>query len=174
MSDPSEELIDRLDDEGRTIGVVTRKVMRMERLPHRCVYLLVFHSDGRLFVHQRTPTKETNPSFWDVCVGGLPSAGEPDDLAVGREAREEIGVDVVVKRLFPFRFPRECPNVFGTVYRTTHDGPFVYQPEEVTQGEFVTAEELTKRVACEPFCPDGLAVLTQYRQWINASEPRTK
>ena len=48
-------------------------------------------------------------------------------------------------------------------YRTTHDGPFRLQPEEIVRGEFVAVDAIAERARREPFCPDGLAVLERWR-----------
>ena len=50
------------DEEGRTLGVVTRREMRSRKLPHRCTYVLVFNRAGELFIHLRTPTKDVRSS----------------------------------------------------------------------------------------------------------------
>jgi len=90
--DPGDELVDRLDEFGNVIGVITRRELRGSRIPHRCAYLLVFNSNDELFIHQRTATKATHPLHWDVCVGGLPGVGESFDDAIRREAEEEIEI----------------------------------------------------------------------------------
>src|SRR5262245_38598731 len=98
------EMIDLLDDDGRVIGVTTRAEMRRFRLPHRCVYVFVFHPDGRLMVHRRTDSKEVFPGFWDVAVGGVVAAQENWLDAAKRETAEEIGVAVDPEHLFEFQF----------------------------------------------------------------------
>jgi isopentenyldiphosphate isomerase len=160
--DPGDELVDRLDDQGRVVGTITRRALRGQRIPHRCAYLLLFNRRGELFVHQRTPTKDTHPSYWDVCVGGLPSAGESFDDTIRREVHEEIGVLIEPERLFPFHYVDDRSIVFGMVYRAVHEGPFCFQPEEVARGEFVPLADALARTKREPFCPDGVAVLTEY------------
>ena len=161
---PADELVDVIDDAGRTIGVVTRREMRQQRLPHRCVYLLVFNSHGDLFIHQRTATKDVYPSYWDVAVGGVLAAGEDFDGGAVREGREEIGIALQPEPLFPFKYSDSATLVHGMVYRATHDGPFHLQPEEIIRGEFVLLEKVASRAESEPFCPDGLAVLAEYRK----------
>jgi isopentenyldiphosphate isomerase len=156
------ELVDVIDDAGNTVGVVTRREMRLGRLPHRCTYVLVFNSKGQLFIHLRTPIKDVYPSHWDICVGGVLAAGETFDEGVLREIKEEIGVETEVEKLFPFAFSDERTIVQGMVYKAVHDGPFVYQPEEVVRGEFVSIEEALRRAETEPFCPDGVEVLKRY------------
>jgi isopentenyldiphosphate isomerase len=162
--DAGDELVDVIDDEGRTVGTVARREMRARRLPHRCVYVLVFNRRGELFVHLRTPTKDVYPSHWDVAVGGVLAAGESFDDGARREVREELGVEAAPERLFPFRYADRSTVAQAMAYRLIHDGPFVLQPEEVVRGEFVPPEEAAARSAREPFCPDGLAVLAGYRR----------
>jgi isopentenyldiphosphate isomerase len=160
--DPSTELVDVTDEFGTVIAVVTRKEMRERRLPHRCVYVLVFDSCGRLFVHLRTRTKDVYPAHWDVCIGGVLSAGESFDAAARREGREELGVDLEPRLLFPFQYADRRTVAHGTVYHAVHDGPFVLQPEELEYGEFVPTDELAGRFTRQPYCPDGVLVWQKY------------
>lgn len=160
--DPGLELVDVLDADGRVIDTVSRREMRQRRLPHRCVYLLVFNSRGELFIHLRTPTKDVYPSHWDVAVGGVLAAGESFDDGVVREGREELGVELAPEPLFPFHYADTRTEARAMAYRAVHDGPFVLQAEEIVRGEFVPVEEALARSARERFCPDGLAVLRQY------------
>lgn len=163
-ADPGTELVDVFDELGRPIGTVTRREMRARRLPHRCVYVLVFDSRGDLLVHLRTPEKDVYPSHWDVAVGGVLAAGEGFDAAASREAREELGVEVTCEPLFPIRYADADTVVHGMVYRAVHEGPFRLQPEEVVRAEFLPLAEVARRAAEAPFCPDGLAVLAEYER----------
>jgi isopentenyldiphosphate isomerase len=131
-------------------------------LPHRSAYILVFNRKGDLFIHLRTSTKDVYPSYWDVCVGGVLAAGESHDEAARREMAEELGLVLDPERLFPYLFRDSIWIVHGMVYRIIHDGPFQLQPEEIVRGEFVSVDEVTKRAAKDPFCPDGLSVFTEY------------
>jgi len=54
--------------------------------------------------------------------------------------------------------------VHGMAYRAVHDGPFLLQPEEIVRGEFVRLAEVERRSTREPFCPDSLAVVADYRR----------
>jgi isopentenyldiphosphate isomerase len=162
--DPGAELVDVVDEAGRPVGIVSRREMRSRRLPHRSVYVLVFDRRGALFVHLRTAEKDVYPAHWDVTIGGVLAAGESFDAGARREAGEELGVDVEPEALFPFRWTDAANDVHGMVYRARHDGPFRLQPEEIVRGEFVALDELASRAARDPFCPDGLAALAEYRR----------
>jgi isopentenyldiphosphate isomerase len=158
------EMVDIIDEQGRTIGTVSRQEMRGRRLPHRCVYILVFNARGELFVHLRTPTKDVYPGYWDVTIGGVLTAGETFDQGALREGREELGVDIQPEPLFPFRYEDAASVVQAVVYRAVHDGPFQLQAEEIVRGAFLPLEDVLARAKVESFCPDGLAVLAEYRR----------
>jgi isopentenyldiphosphate isomerase len=162
MHDPGSELVDVVDDQGRTVAVVTRREIRARRLPHRSVYLLVFNSRGDIFIHLRTATKDVYPSHWDVAIGGVLASGETFDEGARREAQEELGVFIEPQTLFPLQYADQRSVVHGMAYRAQHDGPFRLQAEEVVRGEFVTAAELERRLQEHPFCPDGVKV---WRKW---------
>ncbi|MCI0639385.1 MAG: NUDIX domain-containing protein [Gemmataceae bacterium] len=163
MSKP--ELVDVIDEAGNTVGVVTREEMRVRRLSHRCVYVLVFNARGDLFIHLRTPSKDVFPSHWDVAVGGVLLAGESFAQGARRELREELGIDAEAEDLFPFRHTDPNTDVRAHVYRLVHDGPFQLQEEEIVSGEFVPCALVSRRAALQPFCPDGLEVWKTFLQW---------
>jgi isopentenyldiphosphate isomerase len=159
-----DELVDVVDEGGVVVGRTTRREMRARRLPHRSTYILVFDRRGRLYVHLRTATKDVYPSHWDVCVGGVVAAGEAFDAGAARELAEELGVSSPLEALFPFRYDDPATVVHGMAYRTTHDGPFRLQREEIVRGEFAAIDDVVERALWEPFCPDGLVLLQRYRE----------
>jgi 8-oxo-dGTP pyrophosphatase MutT (NUDIX family) len=160
----ADELVDVIDETGSTVRVVTRAEMRRNRLPHRCVYILMFNVRGELFIHERTATKDIYPSYWDVAAGGVLAAGESFDEGAARECLEELGVNAELTPLFPFEYSDDRTIVQAYVYRGLHEGPFQLQPEEVVQGRFVGDKELNELIAVRPFCPDGLQVWELWRQ----------
>jgi isopentenyldiphosphate isomerase len=159
----ADEWVDLIDDDGRRIGIGTRREMREQRLPHRCTYVLVFNERGELFLHLRTATKDVYPSHWDICIGGVLAAGETFDQGVRREIREEIGIDAVAEPMFPFRYADERTIVQAMAYRLVHDGPFQLQAEEIVRGEFVPLADIGERIKREAFCPDGVKVWEAYQ-----------
>jgi isopentenyldiphosphate isomerase len=162
--DPGGELVDVLDDAGNAIGRTTRREMRARRLPHRCVYILVFNARGEPFVHLRTATKDVYPSHWDVAVGGVLAAGEAFDAGARRELEEELGVSAPLTALFPFRYEDSATIVHAMVYAAVHDGPFRLQRDEIVEGRFVDWPAFDALAARAPVCPDSLAVVAAYRR----------
>lgn len=162
--DAGADLVDIIDDVGRTVRTATRREMRSQGLPHRCVYILVLNRQGELYIHQRTDSKDVFPGYWDVAVGGVLAAGETFIEGAAREGREELGVDLACVPVFEMHYKDAATTVQGMVYRAVHDGPFRLQPEEIVRGEFRPMEEVIKLTGEVPFCPDGLAVLRKYRE----------
>ncbi len=161
---PSPEWVDIVDSDGHVIRAVPRSVMRQLRLPHRAVYVLVFNTAGHLLVHQRTFTKDVYPGFWDLCVGGVPQAGESFPFAASRETTEELGIEATPTYLFDVRYRDEQTDVYGQVFVLRHDGPFRFQAEEIRHGEFVPTESLPRLTQERPFCPDGLFVWSEFQR----------
>lgn len=170
-SDPGDEPVDVLDEAGRVVGRTTRREMRARRLPHRCVYILVFDAAGRLFVHLRTATKDVYPSHWDPAVGGVLAAGESFDDGARRELAEELGIDVPLTPLFPFRYEDRATIVHAMVYAVVHDGPFTLQPAEIVEGRFVDWTAFDALAAGATMCPDSLAVVEVHRKRCPTGEP---
>ena len=66
----------------------------MARRHIRVVGAMLQNAEGRYLITQRPP-KATLPLLWEF-PGGRVEEGEPDDVALAREIREEMGVEVVV------------------------------------------------------------------------------
>ena len=164
MPSSADELVDIVDDAGRTVEVVTRREMRARRLPHRSTAILVLNKLGELFIHLRTSTKDIFPSHWDVAIGGVVGAGESFAQGAEREIREELGIDVPVEELFPFRYADEQNVAQVMVYKANHEGPFQLQAEEIVRGEFMALADVHILAQRQRFCPDGLAVLAEYER----------
>lgn len=165
----AEELVDVVDENDCVVGRATRREVRARNLRHRSVYILVFNSVGRLFVHQRTADKDIFPAHWDVAVGGVVAAGEGYDAAAERELREELGVHGVrLRRLFPVRYEDASNCVRGMVYSCSSDGPFTLQASEIADGDWMDLDVVIERTQQLPFCPDGLEVLRLYLSKLDA------
>ena len=159
----ADELVDVVDEHDCVVTQATRREVRQRNLRHRSVYILVFNANGQLFVHQRTPTKDVFPEFWDVAVGGVLAAGEDYDRGALRELREELGVTGArLRRLFPMRYEDASNRVLGVVYSCTTEGPFHLQASEIISGTWMDLDILFERTQQEPFCPDGIEALRLY------------
>ena len=154
------EIVQIVDRQNRIAGEAPRAEMRARGLIHRACYILVFDDRERLFIQQRTTTKDIYPGYWDVAAGGVVLAGETYEESAARELEEELGVTVSpLVHLFDNFYERDDNKVWGRIFRCRHDGPFTLQAEEVADGRFASLEEVFLLSRKQPFTPDGLQIL---------------
>ena len=155
-------LVDANDDE---ISPVLRSEMRQHGLLHRVTYQIVFDSQGRLLVQERTLTKDWYPGYLDFAAGGVIQFGESYDLSASRELKEELGIETSLKKEFKIYFEDTTSSPitrsWGMVYSCTSDGPFKLQKEEVANAVFMSIEEA---LGIDPgrVTPDTRQVLLSY------------
>jgi isopentenyldiphosphate isomerase len=162
---PGDEWVDLVDEADRVLGQVTRRAMRADKLLHRCVFVLCFDRDGRIYVQRRTQTKDVFPGLYDMFVGGVVQAGETYDTCALREIGEELGiVGPTPHALFRHRYEGPESRSHIAVYQVTWDGPIVHQPSEVDWGGYFSLGELAQNAPDFVFVPDGWEVFQRYLQ----------
>lgn len=166
-----EELVDVVDERNVVVRRgVPRKVMRRDNLLHRCSFVLVFHSNGELFVQRRVSFKETYPSYYDPAPGGVVGSDETYEENARREMEEEMGIrGVAMTALFDFLYEDEITRVWGRTFKCVYDGPFVLQESEVESGRFMKLEDVKKLLQEEKVCPDSKVAVEKYLELLDAS-----
>ena len=165
MSDPEDpavaaagEPVEVIDASGVVLDVVSRSVMRAQRLRHRCTYIVVVDLSERLVVHQRALWKDVWPGRWDVAFGGVVGVGEDWGAAALRELREEAGVEAGLQELGGGPYDDVDVSLVGRVYLARHDGPFTFPDGEVLQADRIPLEEVERWIAGRELCPDSLTL----------------
>lgn len=145
--DNSEELFPVVDENGNVIGRATRgECHGGSRLLHPVVHLHVFDKDGRLYLQHRPEWKDIQPGKWDTAVGGHVDFGENVEMALKREAREELGLteftpEYLKSYVFESDRERELVNSFKAIV-----DPLAVKPsDELNGGRWWTAKELSEK-----------------------------
>ena len=100
MTDNSEEMFPIVDEEGNITGAATRgECHNGSKLLHPVVHLHVFNSKGELYLQKRPEWKDIQPGKWDTSVGGHVDLGESVEMALKREAGEELGISDFTSQL---------------------------------------------------------------------------
>lgn len=153
--DNSEEMFPVVDERGNILGAATRgECHGGSRLLHPVVHLHVFNSQGDLYLQRRPLWKDIQPGRWDTAVGGHVDLGESVDMALRREAREELGLEGFVAEplsTYVFESARERELVY--TFRTTWDGP-VCPSDELDGGRFWTPDEIRQQLGKGVFTPN--------------------
>lgn len=154
-SDNSAEMLPVVDEAGNIISAASRgECHGGSKLLHPVVHLHVFDSEGRLYLQRRPDWKDIQPGKWDTAVGGHIDLGENVDMALRREAREELGLtDFQPEHLSSYIFEsdreRELINVFRTVVDTAPT-----PSDELDGGRFWTLSEIRSAIGTGVFTPN--------------------
>ena len=146
-----EEMFDVVDRSDMVVGRASREEVHRDGLLHRSTHLLVFDSAGRVLLQKRSTSKDSFPGRWDSSVSGHVDSGEGYDECIVREASEEIGIDLTEtpERLFKIDACEETSQEFTWVYRTTSDGPFTPNEDEVIEIRWFTRDEVSRLLDTE-------------------------
>lgn len=148
----SEEIFDIVNERDEVIGQAPRKEVHARGLWHRAVHVLVFNSQGQVFLQKRSMKKDTARGKWDSSSSGHVDTGEDYDACAVRELREELGLEVaqVSERVFKIDACQETGWEFCWVYRCASEGPFELHPDEIETGAWFTPEEVNRWVEERP------------------------
>ncbi len=148
----SEEMFDVVDEHDQVTGQQPRSVVHRLGLMHRAAHLLVFNSQGEVFLQKRSLKKDRQPGVWDSSASGHLNAGESYDACVVREAREEIGLQLagVPQRVLKLPASAQTDQEHVAVYRCAAEGPFSLDPEEIETADWFAPEHITRWMQNRP------------------------
>ncbi|MEO3972891.1 NUDIX domain-containing protein [Streptomyces sp. CAU 1734] len=156
------ELVERVDERDRVIGVVERGEAIRRGWPHRVAVVVCRDTEGRILVHRRPGGVSRFPGRYNWLVGGAVEVGESYRQAAEREAGEELGVRIEAR----FRFSFLCRGELGPYWIGVHEAVLGEEirpdPDEIAWCGRLTEEELSAAVRRWPFVGDSLEVLARY------------
>lgn len=128
---------------------------------HMVVHMVIFSTDGRMLIQQRTDDKEGWPGLWDVTVGGSATAGDTSRAAAEREVLEEIGLRIDLSQAQPkLTIPFDAG--FDDIYTLVMDvdpGALRLQESEVQAVKWAGKAEVLAMLADGRFIPYHQAFL---------------
>ncbi|MFC7217532.1 isopentenyl-diphosphate Delta-isomerase [Streptomyces polyrhachis] len=164
-------MLELVDEGGATIG--TAEKLAAHQSPgqlHRAFSVFLFDRAGRLLLQQRALGKYHSPGVWSNTCCGHPYPGEAPFTAAARRVHEELGVSPALLRTagtVTYHHPDPASGLVEHEYNHLFvgflDAPLAPDPEEVAQTAFVSADELAKRHADDPFSAWFLTVLDAAR-----------
>lgn len=90
----TDEQLDIVDQHNQIIGRAKRQDIHAQGLRHRSAHVLIYNTDGKLFLQKRSKHKDDFPNYWDSSTAGHVDAGESYDECIVREVKEELGVEL--------------------------------------------------------------------------------
>jgi isopentenyldiphosphate isomerase len=161
------EYMDIVNDSDQVIGRATRARVHATHAIHRGVHVFVVNHGGALLLQRRAQGRDYYPGFWDASAGGQVAAGESYEEAARRELREELGcspgqLELVAKYDSYSDRQREKRALFSRVF----DGPFRVESQEIEAVEFVSLEEIERRMETEPFTEGFRTSFALWKQFV--------
>jgi len=156
------QLVDVTDEHGTVLRQATRAEVRAGNLWHRSVFVVVVTSLEEVVVHKRADWKDVWPSRWDIGFGGVVDAGESVEDAAARELFEEAGIRVAARDLTfvaEGTYEDERIREIGTIYLTTHDGPFRFDDGEVVADDRIAFDDLGRWSDSRNLCEDSATLV---------------
>ncbi|MDR7299964.1 isopentenyl-diphosphate Delta-isomerase [Haloactinomyces albus] len=110
------ELVVLLDEDGHATGTAAKTEVHGKETPlHLAFSCYVFNPEGRLLVTRRALHKRTWPGVWSNSCCGHPAPDEPQEAAVHRRVREELGIELRDVRVCLPDFRYRAVDATGTV-----------------------------------------------------------
>ena len=154
-TDNSQEIFPVVDEQGNITGAATRgECHNGSKLLHQVVHLHVFNPQGELYLQKRPEWKDIQPGRWDTAVGGHVDLGESVEMALKREAEEELGITGFTAELlesYVFESEREKELVFA--HKTVYSGE-ICPSDELDGGRFWAIEEIKEQIGKGVFTPN--------------------
>lgn len=148
MTDNSKEIFPIVNEQGHTLGSITRgEAHNGSRILHPVVHLHLFNSQGELFLQRRPMWKDIQPGRWDTACGGHMAYGETPEQALRREVSEELGItDFTPVALGHYVFDSQRERELVYVNKAIYDGIVTPSKEELDGGRFWTRQEIADAI----------------------------
>ncbi|MCT9108685.1 NUDIX hydrolase [Streptomyces mirabilis] len=157
------EMVERVDEQDRTLGVVDRGEAIRRRWLHRVATTVCRDPDGRILVYRRPDHVSRFPGQYDWLVGGAVGVGETYPAAASRELAEELGVHTSTRFLFKYLCRGAISPYWMGLHETVLNQPVVPDASEIAWHAWLTPVELRAAVHDMTFVPDARDAFDRYQ-----------
>ncbi len=145
------EYITSVDENDNVIGKAPITKIGTKEIIHRGAHLLLFnYKEDKMLTQKRKTTMHLYPGRWSCAVSGTVRYNENYEETIGREVKEEIGIEIPLKKLFKFSFEDKFIKSWETVFKGNYEGEFKIQEDEVEAIRWVDVEQLKDDVNKTP------------------------
>lgn len=154
------ELFYLVDTEDQVLGSIERQIAhRGKKQSHRSIFIIIFNEKGELLLQKRSNNKDTFPGFWTVSVSGHVAYGQSYDQAAKREMREEVNLDLILKRIEKIYIEEE--KEFAFIYKASCSSQIFinFDRDEIEKMTWVSFKKLDHFIKDNQLTPSALKVL---------------
>lgn len=153
------ELVERVDEQDRVIGVADRDEAIRHGWLHRVATTVCRDPRGRVLVYRRPEHASRFPGHYDWLIGGGVEVGETYEEAAARELAEELGVRGPVRFVLKFLCRGAISPYWLGVHEAVVAGPLAPDPAEIAWHGWLGEQELQEAFRRWTFVPDGMQVI---------------
>lgn len=158
-TDPGEELVVLLGEDGEAIGTAPKATVHSTSTPlHLAFSCHLLDAEGRMLVTRRALSKIAWPGVWTNAACGHPAPGEAMEDAVRRRLAQELGTGVTGLELVLPAFSYRAVDASGIVehevcpvYVGRIDGALEPSPAEVAEWQWVEPDRLAQALRATPW-----------------------
>jgi isopentenyl-diphosphate delta-isomerase len=147
------EILDLVDENDKVISQVTREKIYKENLSnYRVINVIIFDTQGRIWLPRRTKDKSIFPNCFDFSCGEHVVAGESYQTAALRGLQEELNLDLTETdlKLLGKLSPKDGVSSFMIVYKVVVEKAPKYNEKDFTSASFVSIEQLGEMISDKP------------------------
>ncbi|HLW34706.1 MAG TPA: 16S rRNA (adenine(1518)-N(6)/adenine(1519)-N(6))-dimethyltransferase RsmA [Chthoniobacterales bacterium] len=145
-----EEQFQVVDERDTAVGSAPRSQVHANNLLHRAVHILIFNSQGEVFLQLRSRWKDRHPMQWDSSAAGHVDAGETYDQTADRELEEELGVETTLEKVAKLPASDRTGLEFICLYQGRYDGTMRLNRTEIEAGRYFPPSVIDDWMAARP------------------------
>lgn len=150
------EIWNILDENGSKTGKTM--IRGLDKLPegfyHESVSVWIINSENKMLIQKRASNKKRYPNMWAMTTGAM-TADEDKEIAIIREIKEELGIDIKQEELvFTERVKGNTAFINNFIIKKDIDLKEIkLQKEEVADVEWDSYEEIEEKYKNGEFVP---------------------
>ncbi|MGX1811677.1 NUDIX hydrolase [Nocardia sp. NPDC055321] len=156
------ELVERVDEHDRVLGVVDRDMAIRARWLHRVATVVCRDGEGRVFVHRRPEGSARFPGYYNWLIGGAVAVGESYEEAASRELIEELRVVGRARFVLKFLCQGTIAPYWLGVHEAVIDREVAPDPTEIGWYGWLSEADLREAMRQWPFVPDSIEAFGKY------------
>jgi isopentenyldiphosphate isomerase len=160
------ELVERVDEQDRVLGVVDRDEAIRRGWLHRIATTVCRDPAGRVLVHRRPDHDSRFPGQYNWLVGGAVNVGESYPAAASRELAEELGVQAPTRFVFKYLCRGEISPYWLGLHEAVLDQPLAPDAAEIAWHAWLTPAELRTAMRDRAFVSDARDAFERYQALV--------
>ena len=149
------EFVDKYDNKKQPLNITRERYDIVNGEYKLTCHFWILNEKNELLIQQRCADKKVYPGLWSTHGGGV-DVGETSLDTVYREAKEELGIDVIESEI-ELALSYRRSDAFVDVYiirKNVELDKIIMQKEEVSDVKWITIDELKKFIKTDEFAPN--------------------